>query len=480
MARPLRYLVEHGYEGGIYPVNPNYDELVGQRCYPTLADVPGPVDLVLVLVAAERVEDAIRQAAAVGATAAVVYASGFAEVGPEGVALQQRLTAVARETGVRVLGPNCQGFLYAPTGVVATFTAAADRPLAHDSGVAYVGQSGAVGGSVLDLATDMGLGLAAWASTGNQADLDLVEVSLELLEDPAVRVLMLYVEAADDGVAFAALARRARVMGKHLVVLRSGRSSAGRRAVASHTGSMLGDDVAFVLTAEEHGVVLVHDIDELLAVAAVAGHRQAVGGTAGRRRHHLRRRRQPGRRPVRGPRPGDARALRGDPGPAAPADPRVRRAGQSGRRHRPAVQPRRPRVRRRLPDGRRRPVGRRGRRLRDDGRGRRGGPAGRGPRGHGRQAAGAAAGRLDRRPGAHHGGAGGLPRGRHPHLRLGGRRRPVRGAHGTAPAAGSRAGAAAGAGGAGREDPGTARRRRSSTGRRCCAPSASRSPPRRW
>ncbi len=288
MSRPLRYLVEHGYAGGIYPVNPNYDELVGQKCYPTLADVPGRVDLVLVLVAAERVEDAIRQAAAVGAKAAVVYASGFAEVGPEGIALQQRLAAVACETGVRVLGPNCQGFLYAPTGVVATFTAAADRPLAHDSGVAYVGQSGAVGGSVLDLATDMGLGLAAWASTGNKADLDLVQVSQELLEDPAVRVLMLYVEAADDGRAYAALARRARDMGKSLVVLRSGRSSAGRRAVASHTGSMLGDDVAFVLTSEEHGVVLVHDIDELLAVAAVLatgkrseGRRVAVVTTSG-------------------------------------------------------------------------------------------------------------------------------------------------------------------------------------------------------
>jgi acyl-CoA synthetase (NDP forming) len=288
ISRPLRYLVEHGYAGGIYPVNPNYEELVGQKCYASLGDVPGPVDLVLVLVAADRVEDAIRQTAAIGAKAAVVYASGFAEVGPEGLALQQRLAAVARETGVRVLGPNCQGFLYAPTGVVATFTAAADRPLAHDSGVAYVGQSGAVGGSVLDLATDMGLGLAAWASTGNQADLDLVQVSGELLDDPAVRVLMLYVEAVEDGVAFAALASRAHELGKHLVVLRSGRSSAGRRAVASHTGAMLGDDVAFRLTAEEHGVVLVNDIDELLAVAAVLaggrvseGHRVAVVTTSG-------------------------------------------------------------------------------------------------------------------------------------------------------------------------------------------------------
>lgn len=278
MARPLRYLAEHGFEGGVYPVNPKYDELAGLPCYPSLADLPGPVDLVLVLVPAEAVEDAIRQAAAVGATAAVVFASGFAETGPAGVALQQRLTAVARETGVRVLGPNCQGFLYAPTGVVATFTAAADRPLSHNGGVAYVGQSGAVGGSILDLATDMGLGLAAWVSTGNQADLSLVEVSSELLHDPSVRVLMLYVEAADDGAAYARLARQAREAGKQLVVLRSGRSGAGRRAAVSHTGSMLGDDVSFVLTSQQHGVVLVDDIDELLAVAAVLASGHAPDG----------------------------------------------------------------------------------------------------------------------------------------------------------------------------------------------------------
>lgn len=288
MGRPLRYLVEHGFEGGIYPVNPKYDELLGLPCYTSLADVPGPVDLVLVLVPAEAVEDAIRQSAAVGARAAVVFASGFAETGPEGLALQQRLATVARETGVRVLGPNCQGFLYAPTGVVATFTAAADRPLLHDSGVAYVGQSGAVGGSILDLATDMGLGLAAWASTGNQADLTLVEVSSELLFDPAVRVLMLYVESVDDGAAYARLARQAREAGKHLVVLRSGRSGAGRRAAASHTGAMLADDVSFVLTSRQHGAVLVDDIDELLCVAAVLasgrspeGPRVAVVTTSG-------------------------------------------------------------------------------------------------------------------------------------------------------------------------------------------------------
>jgi acyl-CoA synthetase (NDP forming) len=288
MGRPLRYLVEHGFQGGIYPINPRYDELEGKRCYPSLADVPGPVDLVLVLLPSDQAVDAIHQAGAAGASAAVVFASGFAEVGPEGAALQRSLAEAGRQAGVRVLGPNCQGMLYAPTGLTATFTAAADRPLPHGDGVAYVGQSGAVGGSILDLATEMGLALTAWVSTGNQADLGLVEIASVLLDDAAVHVVMLYIEAIGDGTAYARLARKARDADKRLVVLASGRSSAGRRAAASHTGSMLGDDVGFVLTSRRYNVVLVDDIDELLAVAATLatmpapeGRRLAVVTTSG-------------------------------------------------------------------------------------------------------------------------------------------------------------------------------------------------------
>ncbi|MPZ00480.1 MAG: CoA-binding protein [Actinophytocola sp.] len=270
-ARPLRYLLDRGYEGAIYPINPNYDELEGLRCYENLADVPEPVDLVLVLVAASQSAAIVRQAGTVGATAAVIFASGFAETGAAGAELQEELRGAGRKAGVRVLGPNCQGVIYAPTGMAATFTAAADRPLGGQSGVAYVGQSGAVGGSVLDLAAEMGLGLTAWVSTGNQADLDLVEVAAALVEDDAVQVVMLYAEVISDGAAYTHLAQQVRVAGKHLVVLVSGRSDAGRRAAASHTGSMLGDDVAFVLTSKRYGVTLVDDVDELLAVAATVG-----------------------------------------------------------------------------------------------------------------------------------------------------------------------------------------------------------------
>ncbi|WP_219412406.1 acetate--CoA ligase family protein [Pseudonocardia nigra] len=288
MARPLRYLREHGFGGGIYPVNPGYDELEGLPCYGSLGEVPGPVDLVLALVPAAKAVAAVHEAGAVGAAGVVVFASGFAETGTAGARLQADLVAAGREAGVRVLGPNCQGLLHAPTGLVATFTAAADRPLVPAGGVAYVGQSGAVGGSILDLSSEMGLGLTAWVSTGNQADLDLVEVASALLDEPDVRVLLLYVESVGDGADYLRVARRARDAGKHLVVLRSGRSTAGRRAAASHTGSMLGDDAAFVLASARHGVVLVDDVDELLGVAATLasmprpeGRRVAVVTTSG-------------------------------------------------------------------------------------------------------------------------------------------------------------------------------------------------------
>lgn len=269
MSRPLHWLAERGFAGRVHPVNPKYDELAGLRCYPDLASVPGPVDLVLAMVPAAWAVDAARDAGAAGAVAVVVFASGFAEAGPEGAALQERLVEAGRASGVRVIGPNCQGVVYTPARLFATFTAAAQRPLTGSSGIAYVGQSGAVGGSVLDLAAERGLDLTAWVSTGNQADVDLTEVGRHLVHDPEISVLTVYAEAVRDGAAYERLAREAAETGTALVVLRSGRSAAGRRAVVSHTGAMLGDDTAFALVSQRHGVVLVDDVEELLAAATV-------------------------------------------------------------------------------------------------------------------------------------------------------------------------------------------------------------------
>lgn len=267
MARPLRWLTGRGYTGRVYPVNPKYQELEGRPCLRSLAEVDEPLDLVLALVPAAHAEAAVRDAGAAGAAAVVVFASGFAETGPAGAALQRRLVAAAREAGVRVIGPNCQGVVYTPSRLFATFSAAGERALTGSCGIAYVGQSGAVGGSVLDIAAERGLDLTAWVSTGNQADADLAEIGRHLVRDPEVRVLAVYAEAVRDGAAYARLAREAAEAGTALVVLRSGRSRVGRRAAVSHTGAMLADDTAFTLVSRRHGVVLVDDVDELLAAA---------------------------------------------------------------------------------------------------------------------------------------------------------------------------------------------------------------------
>ncbi len=262
--RLLYYLERHGYANPIYPINPRRDEVRGLTCYPSLLDVPGSIDLVLVMLAAEQCVDVIRQAGRVGAKAAVVYGSGFAETGREGESLQEQLSVTAREEGVRVLGPNCQGVINLAEGVAASFTRSLDLTPLRVGSVAYLGQSGALGGSVLNLAQERGLGFSAWASTGNQADLDVLDLAEVLVEDQRTQVFAVYLETPPDGERYRLLTRKIRQAGKYLVVLHSGRSAAGQRAVASHTGAMLSPGVAFELASKKEGAILVDDVDELI------------------------------------------------------------------------------------------------------------------------------------------------------------------------------------------------------------------------
>ena len=287
-ARPLRFLVEHGYEGGIYPVNPNYDTLHGIPCYPALEALPHPVDRVLMMVSAEEAVRQIPSVAASGATAAVVFASGFAEVGPQGLMLQTELAAAARQYGVRLLGPNCQGVVSVPHRMAGTFTAAVESGLPRNGNVAYVGQSGAIGGSILSLAQERGLGISAWASTGNQADLDALDLGAYLIEDERIRVLAMYLESTVDGTRYGELARRAQELGKSILVLQSARSLAGRRAAASHTGAIIGENAAFLAMSRELGVIQADDFEDFIALTQAlsvlpraAGSRLAIVTTSG-------------------------------------------------------------------------------------------------------------------------------------------------------------------------------------------------------
>jgi acetate---CoA ligase (ADP-forming) len=267
--RALGYIRRFAFEGVVYAVNPNYTEVHGVSCFPALTSIPGDVDLALIMVPAHQVPESLDDCVDRGIGAAIVFSSGFAEIGESGRAAQAAL-ADARGRGVRVLGPNCQGLINQASSLAATFTASVDPGLLPPSGIAYVGQSGAVGGSMLDLAREAGIGLSAWVSTGNQADLDVTEVADYLLDQPGISVLMLYLEQLPEGESWMRMLDRAAQAGKRIIALAAGRSEVGQRAAASHTGAMVSPGQAFRLASAERGVIEVADIDELLLTASAA------------------------------------------------------------------------------------------------------------------------------------------------------------------------------------------------------------------
>jgi acetate---CoA ligase (ADP-forming) len=275
----LAGIVGHGYRGDLCAVNPAYADIEGTACYPSLSSIPHSVDLVLVFVKAQQTLEVLKDAAACGASNAVVFSSGFAEMGELGRAQQAELAAITEQSKLRVLGPNCQGLVDFRTGLTATFSPAllADD-LGEKSAVAYVGQSGAIGGAFFDLARIRGVVPVAWASTGNQVDLDVVEVASQFLDQGPLDLLCLYLEQLPDGVAWINLVRRASEASTRVAVLRCGRSASGSRATASHTGAINSSDLPFNLVCDQFGVAQVDDIDELIDMAvAVKGGKQSIG-----------------------------------------------------------------------------------------------------------------------------------------------------------------------------------------------------------
>jgi acyl-CoA synthetase (NDP forming) len=268
MSRPFRYLRDWGYPGDVHLVNPRQASVDGHPCLDSALEITDGLDLAVLMVRADLVAPSLEDCAAAGAGAAVVFSSGFGETGVEGRALQERVSSIARAAGMRVLGPNSQGLIHGPSRLSATFTSSFDPAGAFDGPAAYVGQSGALGGVVLARAREVGLTFSSWVTTGNQSDLTVTEVAAEVLSADAVRVCLLYLEDLPAFEDFLQLARVASSLGKHLVVLRAGTSSAGARMVSSHTGSIVSDGRAFELLCEAEGVELAADLEEFVAVAA--------------------------------------------------------------------------------------------------------------------------------------------------------------------------------------------------------------------
>jgi acyl-CoA synthetase (NDP forming) len=284
--RPLPILLQHQYSGRIYPVNPGHSTIGGLPAYPSIADVPGPVDVAAVTVRAALVPDVVQQCAAAGVRTAVIFSSGFAEEGKDGRRAEEAIAAIARDAGMRLLGPNAEGFFNVTHGIPLSFSPTVDyeRGLTNlvPGNVAVVSQSGGLGFALFNWGQAVGLGSSYVVSTGNEADLGALEVAAYLLEDAATDVVALLVEGFREGEELDPVARRAAQLGKKLVVAKLGRSGAGREAAALHTAHQAGDDEEYQHSFERLAVVRVDDQEDLLdACFALSRRRHAAGPRVG-------------------------------------------------------------------------------------------------------------------------------------------------------------------------------------------------------
>lgn len=261
-AMPLTLLRRHGYAGRIVPVNPRGGTILDLPACPDLAALAEPVDLAILAVPAEHAADALARARPGQVAGAVVFTSGYAETGEAGRARQARLEAVARERGIRLLGPNCLGFMNVREQVYATFSPAPMNGTVAAGDIGMVSQSGAFGAYAYSMARERGLGLSYWISTGNEADLDVSDCITWLVDDPHTRVIMVYMEGCRDGAKLRHALAAASQAGKAVVVAKIGRTAAGAQAAASHTAALAGDDAVYDALFRQYGVARAHTIDE--------------------------------------------------------------------------------------------------------------------------------------------------------------------------------------------------------------------------
>ncbi len=262
----LRNLRTTGFQGSLYAVNPSATQIGSVPCYPSLRNVPEPVELAIVAVPARHVEAVIDDCIATGVLAAVVISAGFGETGPEGRAAELRLVEKVRATGMRMVGPNCMGVLNTDPDVEMHGTFAATFPPAGN--VAMSSQSGALGLAILDYAKALNIGFSTFVSVGNKADVSGNDLIQYWAEDPKTNVILLYLESFGNPRKFAQIARRVG-KSKPIVVVKAGRSQSGARAASSHTGAMATDDAIVADLLRQSGVIRTDTLEEMFDVATL-------------------------------------------------------------------------------------------------------------------------------------------------------------------------------------------------------------------
>ncbi len=262
----LHNLIASPFGGTVYPVNPKRDSVLGIKAYRSIADVPGEVDLAVVVTPAATVPHVIGECADRAVPAAVIISAGFHETGPAGAELEKKVLALARRGRMRIVGPNCLGVMSPLTGLNATFAAG----MAHPGNVAFLSQSGALLTAILDWSLRERVGFSAFVSLGAMLDVGWGDLIDYLGDDPRTRAIVLYMESIGDARTFLSAAREV-AMTKPIIVIKAGRSAAASRAAASHTGALTGSDEVLDAAFRRSGVLRVTDIGDVFRLADVLG-----------------------------------------------------------------------------------------------------------------------------------------------------------------------------------------------------------------
>ena len=256
-----------------FPVNPHKKTLLGLDCFENIARIADPVDLAVIATPAKEVPELVEECGKAGIGGLVIVSAGFKKIGEEGRLLEQRVTATRKKYGMRILGPNCLGFVRSNAGLNATFL----RMNPPSGNIAFISQSGALGGAILDWAVDAHVGFSMFASLGSMIDVDFGDLIDFLGEDKDARSILLYMEGVGNAKKFMSAAR-AFAMRKPIIILKPGRFTESARAARSHTGAMAGDDAIYEAAFRRVGVVRVKEIADLFDAAEVLDSRHLPGG----------------------------------------------------------------------------------------------------------------------------------------------------------------------------------------------------------
>jgi acetyl coenzyme A synthetase (ADP forming)-like protein len=256
----MQNLINGGYQGAIYPIHPRAEEILGRRCYQSVLDVPGPVDIAIFCIPARFVAQVLEEVGQKQIPGAILIPSGFAEVGEE--ELQEKVVHVAREYNVRLMGPNIYGFYYTPKNLCATFC----TPYNEKGQVALSSQSGGVGMAIIGFSRSTQMGVSAIVGLGNKSDIDEDDLLTFFEQDPNTQVVAMHVEDLKDGRAFAEVAQRVSKQ-KPVVVLKAGRTAMGAHAARSHTGALAGNDKVYDAVLRQSGVIRALSLNDMLEFA---------------------------------------------------------------------------------------------------------------------------------------------------------------------------------------------------------------------